>query len=154
MSLWSRLFGRKMKKRSPSYAAAANVARYADFNASRGSADAELQAALAELRAKSRGLIRNDPYAKRYVKLLQDNVVGPTGFKLQVQARYTNGGMDTPGNGQVERAWKDWSRVGTADGRRALAAAGRMAARRAARGPLRAPWCGATRIPPAGARPG
>ena len=114
MSIFSRVFARRARKRS--YDAAKVVARFGDFSRSGASANAELDLALPTLRNRARGLYRNDPFVRRWVSQLQVNVVGHTGFKLQVRAKNSNGGMDTFGNQQVETAWREWTRVCTADG--------------------------------------
>lgn len=102
-----------------SYAGASNAARYADFKASYLSADAELETALPKLRARARNLERNNPHARRFVSLLQDNIVGSAGFSLQVSAKRTDGPNSQPdnyGNDLILTAWKKWCRTATADG--------------------------------------
>jgi lambda family phage portal protein len=117
-----------------SYAGAANVARYADFTASERSADAELYVSLVTLRARSRNLARNNPHIRRYIQLMQDNIVGANGFQLQVKAtNESNGGPDTAGNRRVEDAWRRWSRTATADGMMTMREATNLAVRTWAR---------------------
>lgn len=99
--------------------AAANAGRlFTDFGTTSASADAELKPALAAIRARSRDLVRNNEYARRYVQLIRNNVVGDRGFRLQVKAR-DNGVLDLGGNQAVENAWAEWCRTGncTVDGR-------------------------------------
>lgn len=91
-----------MKKRN--YAAAQTVARYADFKTSPGSADYELSLGLADVRQKTRYLARNSGTMKRYLQLLQDNVVGEKGFSVQLP------------NKRTEQAWRDWCDAPTVDG--------------------------------------
>ncbi len=102
-----------------SYNGASSAARYGDFSASYLSADAELETALPKLRARSRNLERNNPHARRFLSLLQDNVVGSGGFQLRVAAKRTDGANaqpDTYGNDLIDAAWKKWCRSATADG--------------------------------------
>lgn len=101
------------------YAAAATNRLLNDFFSSERSPDSELRPAIKLLRARARELTRNNEYAKRYVALMKDNVVGDRGFTLQLKARNATGGLDTDGNDRVEAAFKTWGRVGncTVDGR-------------------------------------
>lgn len=107
----------KMGKRS--YAAARSGRLFGDFIQSSNSADSELRFTLEVMRNRSRELVRDNEYAKRYINLLKTNVVGDTGFQLQVKARNDDGKLDSTGNTIIENAWKTWGRLGnpTADGR-------------------------------------
>lgn len=85
---------------------------------SHGSANRDLRGNLAVLRARSRDLERNDPYAKRFLELVETNIVGPDG--IGVQSRVTEPGpapdytprQDRAANAIIERAWADFSRRG------------------------------------------
>lgn len=90
------------------YAAADNVARYGDFKKTGGSADYELQSGLREVRQRVRYLARNSGTIKRYIALMQDNIVGSNGFTFQ--------GM----NPRVEDAFRKWSQQPTVDGKMTL----------------------------------
>ena len=79
--------------------AAANPGRlFADFKSSERSADSELSPVLKVIRSRSRDLVRNNQYAKRYMNLLKTNVIGGKGFGLQVKALDTVGNLDQAGN--------------------------------------------------------
>jgi len=110
-----RATGRRLLR---SYAAANTGRLFADFGASANSADSELKGALSILRDRSRDLARNNEFAKRYLNLLKNNVVGDMGVSLQVKAQLTNGGMDQIGNTIIETGFADWGRLGncTVDG--------------------------------------
>jgi lambda family phage portal protein len=101
-----------------SYAAANSGRLFADFGASANSADSELKSAISILRDRSRDLARNNEFAKRYLGLLKNNVIGDVGFNLQVKALSTNGAMDALGNQEVERGFAAWGKKGncTTDG--------------------------------------
>ena len=92
---------------------------FADFISNSKSADAELRYDLRTLRDRCRQLTRDDPYSKRFLKILSTNVVGPNGVGLQLKARNDDGRLDTVGNQIIERAWRRWGRRGvpTVDGR-------------------------------------
>ena len=100
--------------------AAANLGRlFADFKSSERSADSELSPVLKVIRSRSRDLVRNNQYAKRYMNLLKTNVIGGKGFGLQVKALDTVGKLDETGNSAVEQAFMQWGKLGnpTVDGR-------------------------------------
>lgn len=125
MSLWREIMGLPPKSgpvARRNYAAAKVGRLFQDFMASSKSADAELKGDIVLMRNRARELARDDPYVKQYLRLLRDNVVGDSGFALQVKARNTNGLLDVIGNGQVEQAWAAFGRKGncTADGRRSI----------------------------------
>lgn len=118
------VFRPKKKQKKPFFMrtyAAANTGRlFADFGASTTSADSELKSALVVLRDRSRDLARNNEYAKRYLGLLKNNVVGDNGFLLQVKATRSNSDdLDQQGNQIVESGFSSWGRVGncTVDGK-------------------------------------
>lgn len=84
------------------------------------SADQEIERDIRTLRARARELGRNNSYAKRYFRMLVNNVIGPTGIRLQ--AKIQNGGVaDLNSNVAIEAAWKEWAngRV-TVDGKLTL----------------------------------
>jgi lambda family phage portal protein len=100
--------------------AGANTGRlFDDFKSSERSADSELYPAIRRLRSRARDLARNNEYAKRYLTLLKNNVVGDRGFTLQVKALTSDGKLDESGNQAVEDRWRIWGRSGncTVDGR-------------------------------------
>lgn len=76
----------------------------------------EIRAALPALRNRSRWLAQNDGFAKGFFRNLRRNVVGPSGFSLQMQVKTDRGdGLDTDANGRLEAAFAEWSRVGVCD---------------------------------------
>lgn len=103
--------------RKRNYLAAQNVARYGDLNASRGSADWELSNSLTEVRSKARSMARNSGSMRRYIQLMQVNIVGESGFRAQSRVKMLNGSMDVTLNNKTERAWRRWCKQPTVDGR-------------------------------------
>jgi lambda family phage portal protein len=87
------------------------------------SSDEAVRASLSRIRARSRQLAADDPYAKRFFSLARTNVVGSEGIRLQVRdiARETADGVeyDDHANRLIEKAWKEWCKKKncTADGR-------------------------------------
>jgi len=91
-----------------------------DWIAQARSADEEIRGDIRLLRARARELGRNNSYVKRYLRLLQNNVVGPMGIKLQAQVK-AGGETDAETNRAIEAAWNDWaSSPVTVDGRLTL----------------------------------
>ena len=115
---------RRSKKPEPksfkrSYAAANSGRLFADFKASERSADSELSPVLRVIRSRSRDLVRNNQYAKRFMSLLKTNVIGGKGFGLQVKALDSVGNLDVSGNSAIENAFASWGKAGnpTVDGK-------------------------------------
>jgi lambda family phage portal protein len=74
------------------------------------SADAELRGALPTLIARTREAERNDDYVRRYLSLLENNVLGAQGIGLQVKARENDQSLDRLANTAIEWAWWKWGR--------------------------------------------
>lgn len=86
-----------------------------DWSVSPLSADAEIRRSYRTLRARSRELERNDPYARNYLFLAENNVIGSKGIGVQMkiqkrEKKRENGKLisvlDTDANELVEAAWK------------------------------------------------
>ena len=88
-----------------------------NFVLSSKSADSEIRPSLRVLRNRSRDLARNNAYARRYINVYVDNIVGSKGVHLQVRSRDPNGKLDSFANGLIERRWKEWGYNCTADGK-------------------------------------
>ena len=81
------------------------------------SANADIHASLDNLRARSRQLFRDDPYASKFGRLVTTNVVGAEGFKLQARCYDPSGTPDTLANAAIEAAYAEWCEVADAAGR-------------------------------------
>lgn len=75
----------------------------------------DIRAALTNLRAKGRYLVQNNDYAKKFIALVINNVIGSQGFSLQNKAKDDNGSFDVVANGLIEGAFRDWSKKGNCD---------------------------------------
>ncbi|MCP3916152.1 MAG: phage portal protein [bacterium] len=71
------------------------------------SANAEIGGAAATLRARMRDLVRNNPWARRAVEVIEANVVG-TGIVTQVQAEQDDPQLVARAL-EVEAAWRTWA---------------------------------------------
>ncbi len=91
------------------------------------SANADIHASLDNLRARSRQLFRDDPYARKFGGLVATNVVGATGFALQARVYDPGGNPDQGANNAIEAAWQRWST--RRSGRSLCDAAGRQSLR-------------------------
>lgn len=78
----------------------------ADWFSSIQSANAEIRYSLRTLRARSRNLAANDPYARKFIKMISTNVIGPNGIGLQMKVKDPNGSLDRFANDTIEAAWK------------------------------------------------
>ncbi len=64
---------------------------------------------LQALRARSREQYRNNDYARRFVRMCQQNIVGPTGVAMQSRVADANGEPDKLAQQAIEDAWQAWS---------------------------------------------
>ena len=59
---------------------------------------------------RSRDLCANNDYAKKFLKMVKANVIGPQGIKLQCQFMGSNGKPDLNDQLLVETQWKTWGK--------------------------------------------
>ena len=74
------------------------------------SADAELNTSLSLMRARSRQMVRDQPYAKRAKLIVVNNVIG-SGMGVQAQVTTTRGDLALRINDDIETQWRAWSRA-------------------------------------------
>jgi lambda family phage portal protein len=79
------------------------------------SADGEIKDRLKTIRKRSRELIQNEPLAKKYISLLNTQVLGRFGIRLQMKARNDDKSLDLAANNLIERLWANWGRRGGPD---------------------------------------
>jgi lambda family phage portal protein len=77
---------------------------FPSFNTSE---DLELVSSLRNLRARSRGLIRDAGYAKSARRVVVNNVIG-SGVKLQPSVKNTRGNFNDRANESIGEAWQHW----------------------------------------------
>ncbi len=80
----------------------------ADWPTTGGGTDAENRAALPAIRARSRDLAQNEDYMRRFLTLVESNVVGPEGAKLRPRLLDGAGDLDLALNARIREAWEDW----------------------------------------------
>lgn len=62
------------------------------------------------LRTRARWLVKNDPYAKKYVRMMRNGVIGPKGLTLQAKVKNRRGDkLNAQFNKQFESAFATWS---------------------------------------------
>ena len=97
---------KKRIKRS-AFSGAGTGRLYSSWTTTNQSADAELYTDLKALRARSRELERNNDLARKFLKIISKNVVGPNGIKLQMRVKNRNGEADEHPNNVIEQAWRE-----------------------------------------------
>ena len=65
--------------------------------------------------ARSREQWSNNDYVRNFIRLVHQNIVGPSGIQLQAKAKKPRGGYDKEANEAIERAWGLWSKKGNCD---------------------------------------
>lgn len=79
------------------------------------SANSDLRMDLEVLRARARDLAANNDYAKKFLQMLETNVVGPDGFLLRSLAAKPDRSPDQTDRNTVEDAFAAWCAVGQCD---------------------------------------
>jgi lambda family phage portal protein len=80
----------------------------ADWMAPITSADSELLTSLRLMRARSRELVRDNPFATQAVRVIRNNVIGE-GVGMQAQVKSAGGNLQKGINDSIEDAWCEWA---------------------------------------------
>lgn len=75
----------------------------------------ELRSDLDKLRARARDLGKNNDYARKFLRMVARNLVGPAGFTLQCRVEDAPGQPDSAANSAIEAAFYVWARRGSAE---------------------------------------
>lgn len=95
---------------------AASVDRFtASWLAGNQAINDELRGDLDRLRARARDLANNNDHARKFLRMVARNVVGPSGFVLQARVMENAGTPDRLANNAIEGAFWRWSRRGSAE---------------------------------------
>lgn len=65
--------------------------------------------------ARARDLAKNNDYAKRFLGMVKTNVVGHSGFSMQVQALRPDGTIDQADSDRLETAFAKWAKRGVCE---------------------------------------
>ena len=71
------------------------------------SADADIRYSLKVLRGRSRELVLNNDYARKFMKLCDTNIAGPAGITFQNKAKDPSGNLDAKANAVIEVAFAE-----------------------------------------------
>lgn len=63
------------------------------------------------VRGRARDLCMNNDYARRFLLLCRNNIVGPDGFKFEANVKDPNGASDRYANLKIQAAWDEWCRA-------------------------------------------
>lgn len=74
-------------------------------------ADEIIERYLPILVARSCEQTMNNPYAKKFLLMLKNNVVGPYGIQLNAQSKDTDGTLDKFANEAIEKSWDEWGKT-------------------------------------------
>lgn len=77
----------------------------------------EIKNDIKSLRARSRDASINDAFARRYLKSLIQNVIGPNGVQLKMGIKTPNGKPDDMANYMLEQRWLQFVKSVTPDGK-------------------------------------
>lgn len=69
----------------------------------------DLRTQLWTIRRRCREAAKNDPYVVRALQLFENNVVGSTGIRLDMDVRDPGGGGDIAASTAIEAAWRRWA---------------------------------------------
>lgn len=87
----------------------------ASFSGEHISINEDLERSLRIMRARSRQLCKNDDYVKKFMRMVQNHIVGPNGVALSVPCKRPDGSIDEADRLVVEKAFERWSRRGVCD---------------------------------------
>ena len=73
--------------------------------------DESLKVNLDKMRHRSRELLYDNDYGKKYIDMVKANIVGSKGIKLQAQSKGNDGNLDKIDNDAIEAAWKDFCKM-------------------------------------------
>lgn len=117
---WDALRGRSLDLRG-AYAGAQMNRLFNDWVTSALPSDQELITDLRLLRSRSRSLGRDNPFAVRFLDLMQENVIGPAGIDIRPQLKDESGRPDRVVNRRLHDAWLDFTDRVSIDQRDAMA---------------------------------
>lgn len=116
---FARLFGRRTpppQQNRRSFAAARPAGSLSGWTPQNWSADALARSDLDRLRARARSLARDNDYMRKFLQMVESNVVGRDGFALQMRVPSDRGdGQDAQANKAIEAAFARWARRGSCD---------------------------------------
>lgn len=115
-----------MKQARRAFFAGAQASRLtgSDWVMAPTSIDQQLKSDLQRLRAFTRALVRDNPHARRFARLVATNVFGPHGMRYQSRVTDGKGQRLEAVNRPLERAFAKWSKPANCSADRKLSRAG------------------------------
>lgn len=83
----------------------------ADWLATNTAINQELRQDLNKLRARGRDLVKNNDYAKKFSGMCSNNIIGPSGVRLQMTVQDAPGKPDRMAKVAIESAWTRWCKM-------------------------------------------
>lgn len=111
MGILSRLETRP-RRRGTGYNAAQLSRLTASLQAESQFINTTLRYQLRILRARARQAAQNNPFARRFVQMVVDNVCGAEPFALEGKVKNRKNEFDDDANDRIEEAWEGWGRAG------------------------------------------
>lgn len=117
---FARLFGKKPPEppsgRRRNFAGARPFGALQSWQPQNWSADALARSDLDRLRARARSLARDNDYMRKFLQMVESNIVGREGFALQMRVPLDSSDQpDTLANRAIEAAFGRWARRGVCD---------------------------------------
>lgn len=81
-----------------------------DWFAPQTDASGDIRGKIRTMRGRARELERNDPYMSAFLEAVEDNIIGPDGFTLQMKSVNPDGTLDMAANALIERHWREWNK--------------------------------------------
>lgn len=118
---WAHLTGRTQPVRQVRRFSGAAIDRLtASWIATEASINQELRSDLNRLRSRGRDLTKNNDYARKFVGMVQDNIIGPNGIRYQSRVLDKPGQPDRAANAAIEAGWEDWGTMADITGHQSL----------------------------------
>ena len=83
----------------------------ASFTGATLSVNESLKKDLVLMRHRSREIVNDNDYGKKFISMVKTNVIGKKGIRLQSKAKGSDGKPDKLDNDAIEAAWNDWSKM-------------------------------------------
>lgn len=83
----------------------------ANWLATEASINEELRSDLNALRKRGRQLVNNNDYARKFRGMVENNIIGPGGIRLQAKVENSPGKPDAAANDAIEQAWRQWGQA-------------------------------------------
>lgn len=84
----------------------------AGFKGTALSINESLKKDLVSMRHRSRTLVNDNDYGKKFINMVKTNVIGGKGIRLQAKAKGSDGKLDKMDNKALESAYKDFEKTG------------------------------------------